>query len=148
MGGPGFQLFKYKVVNIAIYDTLDDQGPATWRRTIYQQSPRAIREDFLASYDLPETAQRAPRREVTTTPLQALTSLNSTFVLQQAQFFADRLLKDSGKRVDVQINRAFRLTLGRDSSGPEMIAATAFIQRQGLTAFCRALFNTNEFLIY
>jgi len=148
MGGPGYQLFKYRVVNIAIYDTLEDQGPGTWRRAVYQQSPRAIREDMLASYDLPETAQRAPRREVTTTPLQALTSLNSNFVLQQSAFFAERLKKDAGEKVEAQVERAFQLVFGRSPNATELTASTAFIAKQGLPAFCRGVLNANEFLTY
>ena len=61
MGGPGFQLFKYRVVNIAIYEPLDEQGPTTWRRAIYQQAARAIREELLANLDAPECSQRMPR---------------------------------------------------------------------------------------
>jgi hypothetical protein len=148
MGGPGYQLFKYRVVNIAIYDTLDEQSSTTWRRAVYQQSPRAIREDMLASYDLPETAQRAPRREVTTTPLQALTSLNSVFVQQQSAFFAERLKKDAGERPEAQIARAFVLAFGREPSANELAASSAFVPKQGLAAFCRAILNANEFLTY
>ena len=148
IGGPPFQLFKYRVVNIAIYDTLDDQGPSTWRRAVYQQSPRAIRDDLLASFDLPETAQRAPRREVTTTPLQALTALNSTFVLQQSRFYAERLEHDAGSKAEAQIARAFFLAFGRPPGNEEMIAAQELAAKQGLPMLCRALLNASEFLTY
>src|SRR5206468_4188176 len=53
MHGPGFRLFKYRVVNVAIYEPLDEHGPETWRRGVYQQAARAIRENLLASFDCP-----------------------------------------------------------------------------------------------
>jgi len=148
MGGPGYQLFKYRVVNIAIYEALEEQGPATWRRAVYQQSPRAIREELLASYDLPENAQRAPRREVTTTPLQALSSLNSNFVLQQSQFFAARLKKDAGDNARAQVERAFPLAFGRTPNAEELAAAQQLLAKHGLAAVCRAMLNATEFLTY
>ena len=63
MGGPSFPLFKYRVVNVAIYEPLENYGPETWRRSVYQQAARGIRDDLLGAFDCPESSQRAPRRE-------------------------------------------------------------------------------------
>jgi hypothetical protein len=148
MGGPGFRLFDYKVVNVAIYEPLAEQGPQTWRRAVYQQSARAYREDLLAGFDCPESAQRAPRRDVTTTPLQALTLMNGPFVVRQADLFAGRVLREAGDGVEAQVGRAFRLAFGRPPRGDEAGAARALVERRGLAALCRALLNANEFLYY
>jgi hypothetical protein len=136
------------VVNVAIYEPLDEHGPETWRRAVYQQSARAIRDDLLASFDCPECAQQAPRREVTTTPLQALSLLNGPFTLQQAGRFARRLEREAGADVAVQVERAFRLAFGRPPSAVERAAGVRLVRARGLAALCRALLNANEFLYY
>jgi mono/diheme cytochrome c family protein len=148
MGGPGFRLFKYTVVNVAIYEPLEEQGPQTWRRGVYQQAARAYRDGLLASLDEPECAQRAPRRDMTTTPLQALSLFNGAFVVRQAGLFADRVKREAGERPEDQVLRAFRLAFGRPPTEKEQKAAAVLVERQGLAALCRALLNANEFLYY
>ena len=148
MGGPGFQLFKYRVVNVAIYEPLEEYGPQTWRRGVYRQAARAIREDLLANLDCPESAQRTPRRDVTTTPLQALSLLNGPFLVAQAGFFADRVGHEAGGRPEAQVDRAFRLAFGRTPTAGEQKAALDLLAKRGLPALCRALLNANEFMYY
>jgi hypothetical protein len=148
VGGPGFRLFEYRVVNVAIYGPLVDQGPATWRRAVYQQPARNIRDDLMAAFDEPENAQRTPRREVTTNPLQALTLLHSPFVVGQAERFASRLRAEAGDDIDRQAARAFALAMGRPPTDDERHGAVALVRSHGLPALCRALFNANEFLTY
>ncbi|MBV9122011.1 MAG: DUF1553 domain-containing protein [Planctomycetes bacterium] len=148
MGGPGFRLFRYRVVNVAIYEPLEEQGPETWRRSVYQQPARAARDDLLAGFDCPECAQRTPRRDVSTTPLQALSLWNSPFTVQQAGFFAERARREAGPRPRDQVDRAFRLAFGRPPSSDEQHDALELVARHGLAALCRALLNSNEFLYY
>jgi cytochrome c551/c552/cytochrome c553 len=148
MGGPSFQLFKYRIVNVAIYEPLDAYGPETWRRAVYAQPARAIRDDLMGNFDCPESAQRAPRRDVTTTPLQALTLLNGTFVVQQADFFAERVKREAGEKVEAQVARAFRLAFGRLPHAQEQKGAAELVSKHGLVTLCRALLNANEFLYY
>jgi len=148
MGGPGFRLFKYRVVNVAIYEPLDEFGPETWRRGIYSQNARAVKDDVLCAFDCPESSQRFPRRESTTTALQALSLLNGAFVVQQSAFFAERVRKESGPNPKDQARRAFQFAFGRSPDSAESAAAESVIMTQGLPALCRALFNANEFLYY
>jgi hypothetical protein len=148
MGGQSFQLFKYRVVNVAIYEPLDEHGPETWRRAVYAQPARAIREDLMASFDCPESAQMSPRREVTTTPLQALALLNGAFIVQQANFFAERVRREAGEKAEAQVTRAFRLAFSRAPSDKEQKAAVELVTQHGLATLCRALLNGNEFLYY
>ncbi len=148
MGGPGFRLYKYNVVNVAIYEPLDSFAPETWRRSIYQQAARGIRDDLLGAFDCPESSQRAPKRESTTTALQALSLLNGPFLVQQAEFFADRARKEAGAEPKQQVTRAFALAFGRAPEATELSAAMGLRARQGLQSVCRALLNANEFLYY
>jgi hypothetical protein len=148
VGGPGFRLFKYRVVNVAIYEALADQGPQTWRRAVYQQPARNIRDDLMAAFDEPENAQRTPRREVTTNPLQALTLLHSPFVVGQAERFAERVRREAGEDLGRQAGRAFEVALGRPATEAERAGAIELVRSHGLAALCRALFNANEFLTH
>jgi hypothetical protein len=148
MGGPGFKLYKYNVVNVAIFDSLDSYGPETWRRSVYQQAARGIRDDLLGAFDCPESSQRAPKRESTTTALQALSLLNGPFMMQQAGFFADRVTKEAGDSPTAQVRRAFELAFNRPPDREEEQAAGSLCRKEGLLAVCRALMNANEFLYY
>lgn len=148
MGGPGFRLFKYSELNVANYDPLDRYGPETWRRSIYRVSARAIRDDLLENFDCPECAQRAPKRETTTTTLQALSLLNGKFLVEQAYFFASRLRADAGSALAAQVDRAFQLAFGRLPNLSEKKAALSLATKHGTPNLCRALMNANEFLYY
>jgi hypothetical protein len=145
MGGPGFHLYRYTVDNVATYYPLEKYGQETYRRAVYQTAARSVRSELLGQYDCPDSSLPEPRRIVTTSPLQALSLLNNSFVLDQAGFFAERLMREAPDTVG-RIERAFRLAFGRSPEGAELAAGRALIEKHGLAAFCRALFNTNEFI--
>ena len=148
MGGPPYRLFTYKQENIAFYGPAESYGPETWRRSLYRMAVRAVRDNLLACFDCPESAQRAPKRETTTTPLQALSLLNGAFVREQAAHFAQRVAKEAGPAPDKQVTHAFRLAFGRSPSTDELTLARTLVAKDGLPALCRALFNAHEFLYY
>jgi hypothetical protein len=72
--------------------------------------------------------------------------LNSPFVVQQAEFFAKRLVSEAGADPAAPTRHAFRLSFGREPTAEELTAAISLVARHGLTAFCRAVFNANEFV--
>ena len=148
MGGPGYPLFKYTIVNIGIYEPLDEYKPETWRRAVYQQTVRAVQDDLLGSLDLPECSLRAPKRDNTTTALQALSLLNGNFLTQQAGFFAERVKQTAGTDAKAQAVGAFRFAFVRTPNPGETQGAVQLIRSYGLPALCRALLNANEFLYY
>ena len=78
-----------------VYKPKKEFGPAELRRMIYQIKPRMQLDDTFGAFDCPDGGQIAPKRNRSTTPLQALNLLNSPFMLQQAGFFAERLKKAS-----------------------------------------------------
>lgn len=47
---------------------------------------------------------------------------------------------------EAAVRRGFRLALQREPSRSELEGAKTLIEAQGMRAFCRALFNTNELL--
>lgn len=148
MGGPSFQLYKYRVVNIAIFEPMEQYGPETWRRAVYQQAARGIHDELLSTFDCPESSQRAPKRDSTTTALQSLAMLNGPFMLQQAGFLAERVKAEAAPDPSAQIRRAFVLAFGRQPRADEAKGAALLVNDEGLPALCRALMNANEFLYY
>ena len=147
-GGPGYPLFQYRVVNVAIYEPLENYAPETWRRSVYQQSARAIRDPLLGAFDCPESSQRAPRRESTTTALQSLALLNGSFTTQQSHFFAERVRKQVGESPTEQVRYAFAIAFGRAPTPLERNGALTLVKSGSLEDLCRALLNANEFLYY
>jgi hypothetical protein len=145
-GGPGFDLFEPNNNYVKVYTPKKTLGPEEWRRMIYQQKPRMQLDDIFGAFDCPDGGQIAPRRNRSTTPLQALNLLNSPFLLQQAGFFAERLEKEAGKDVAAQARLGFRLAFSRDPTAQELEGAERLIREHGALIFCRALFNANEFV--
>jgi hypothetical protein len=146
MGGPGFDLFEPNTNYVKVYTPRTTFGPDQWRRMVYQCKPRMQLDGVFGAFDCPDAGQIAPRRTRSTTPLQALNLLNSSFILQEVGIFADRLRREAGADAVAQACRAFRLALGRNPDADELAAAAALIRAEGLAVFCRALFNANEFV--
>ncbi len=145
MGGPGYSPFAPNDNYVRVYAPKQDFGPADWRRMIYQEKPRSRQDGTFGEFDCPDATQVMGRRNVSTTALQALNLLNATFMLQQAEFFAVRLEREAATPAE-QVRRAFWLALGREPDAEELSSAEALIRDQGLMIFCRALYNSNEFL--
>jgi hypothetical protein len=148
MGGPGFRLYEYSRDNVATYTPLEKLGPETYRRSVYHQNARASRVDVLTDFDAPDCAFSVSRRVPTTTPLQALALMNHSFTMDMAAAFAARVAREAEQDdVPAQVERAFRLAFSRKPDQTESAAAVELIQSHGLSAFCRAMLNSNE-LIY
>ena len=148
MGGPGFDLFRFKDDHSPVYDhsAIDKiNDPATFRRTIYRFVVRSVPNPFLECLDCADPNINTPVRNTTLTALQALALLNDPFMLKQAECFAERLQKISPDP-ERQIETAYRLALGRPPRTDEKNALMEYIQKHGLANACRLLFNTNEFV--
>jgi hypothetical protein len=145
LGGPGFDLFEPNRNYVKVYTPKKEFGPAEWRRMIYQSKPRMQLDDTFGSFDCPDAGQIAPQRTHSTTALQALNLLNSRFLLQQAGLFAERLQTEASDPA-AQVRCGFLLAFQREPSADESAAALKLVREHGLKAFCRALFNANEFL--
>ena len=131
---------------VRVYDPKEQWSKAEWRRMVYVLKIRSQQDATFGAFDCPDGAQIAPRRPTSTTPLQALNLLNSSFVLQQSEIFADRVRSEAGSERARQVDRAFHLAFGRIPQASERDAAVKLIGEHGLPALCRALFNANEFI--
>jgi len=147
MGGVGFDLFEPNTNYVKVYFSRREFGAETFRRMVYQQKPRMQLDDTFGVFDCPDAGQIAPRRNSSTTPLQALSLLNSPFAVQQADFLADRVRGEVGANASAeqQAVHAFQLALGRIPAAEELRAAAELVHAHGLASVCRALFNSHEF---
>jgi hypothetical protein len=146
MYGPGFAVFQPNDNYVRVYEPKETWGPTEWRRMVYMLKVRMENDAVFGAFDCPDAGQPAPRRTESTTPLQALNLLHSSFTLQQADLFAERLRCEAGDDPSAQIARAFLLAFGRGPTDEESAAALPLVRNHGLPELCRALFNANEFL--
>ena len=146
MGGPGFFLQKMEVDNVYRYFPKENFSTNEFRRMVYLTRIRQEQDSVFGAFDCPSGNQVMPKRSRSNTPLQALNLFNSNFVLQQADLLAARLRRETGEKLESQSERAFQLMFGRDPDRFERKQSASMIRDEGLEAFCRALYNTSEFL--
>ena len=141
---------SYRIHNIkktyAQWEVVDNFGPETWRRMIYQERMRRVDDRIFTAFDFPDCGQVRSKRPVSTTPLQALNLMNSEFVVDQSKHLAERANREAGDGgLPVAVNRTFELLLSRKPSKDERKAALEVAKARGLAIVCRSLINSNEF---
>jgi mono/diheme cytochrome c family protein len=166
MGGQGI----YPVLPPEVLSTQSRPG-AGWgtsseeergRRSVYIFIKRTLGVPFLESFDATTPDSPVGARPVTTIAPQALILLNSAFMDEQSAAFAARLLKEDHPDATAQVERAYRLALGRRPTEREAAIARAYLDRQrqaagkplpeleaerrALSAFCKVVLNLNEFI--
>jgi len=146
MGGPSYRPFKIEVFNSTFYDLLDEATPEMQRRTVYRMSIDSAKNPLLDAFDCPDPSVKAPRRAVTTTPLQALGLMNNAFVLRQARSFGERVAREGGDNPAARVALACRLALGREPTSAEKERAVGHVRENGVESLCWVLLNASEFL--
>src|SRR5437660_4437920 len=146
IGGPSFKPFTTTVFNTTFYHLFDRGTPEFNRRTIYRMMVNTARSALLDSLDCPSPSITAPKRQNTTTPLQALSLMNDSFVQRQANRFCQRVERASGTNRSAQISLAYRLAFGRVPTAKEELEANQQCRDSGLESFCWVLLNASEFL--
>jgi hypothetical protein len=148
MGGPGFELFRFKDDHSPVYDH-DDlakiNDPATFRRTVYRFTVRSVPNPFLECLDSADPNLTTPVRNSTLTALQALALLNDPFMVKQAEYWAERLKKSNDDPAK-QIGAAYRCAFGRSPTAEETQALVEYASKRKLSSACRLLLNANEFV--
>ncbi len=118
----------------------------TRRRSVYVKVKRSLLLPQLEVFDCPEITSSVAQRNVTITPLQALTLLNDPLIVRQAGLFAERLRKEVGDEPRRQVERAYQLALGRTPTPAELQLSLRFLAKRPLADFCHAVLNLNEFI--
>jgi hypothetical protein len=134
---------------------------STWRRSVYIFVKRSVILPLIEVFDCPATVVSGPSRAVSTVSPQALALMNNEFVLQQARFFAERVVKEAGPDKRAQVIRAFEIALNRPPNAREIEWSLSFLKSQAegyarggnegpetsaARDFCHAIINLNEFV--
>ena len=132
----------------------------TNRRSVYLMQQRIRQQPYLAIFDGADTNMATGNRQVSTTPQQALFMLNSEFIHEQADYFAERVMREEQETRE-QIRLAFDLALSRPPLPTEIDEAADHVERaranlvamavpqsdkRALASFLRALLSSNEFM--
>ena len=112
------------------------------RRSIYIFQRRSLPLPMLAAFDAAVANESCERRNVTTTPLQALTMMNSSFINDQATHLAARIKKEAGTERSAQIASLFTAVLNRPPTAAEQQRLSNF--DGAFEGICRVLLNSNE----
>ena len=119
------------------------------RRTLYGTVNRHELEPMLRIHDFPDPAAHSAARTETATALQMLFSLNSPFLLAQADAFAARLEKEAGPALNDRVTRAHAVLFQRPPTAKELAMATRFLtgretDKKAWSEYAQALLASNE----
>jgi hypothetical protein len=128
------------------------------RRSVYIFVKRTLGVPFLEIFDAASSDTPTAVRATTTIAPQALILLNSAFMEEQARAFADRLLREGGSSPHVNVERMYRLALGRPPDAEEARIALTYLERtqaqldtaaetryrEALAMLCKVVLNLNE----
>lgn len=94
-------------------------GEDAHRRGVYTLWRRNSHYPSFANFDAPDRTACVVQRDVSNTPLQALTLLNDPAYVEMTEAFGDRIQKEGGDSVEKRIHWAFRTALARPPREPE-----------------------------
>ena len=114
------------------------------RRSVYVFAKRQFPYPMFKTFDAPDLATSCGRRAVTTVAPQALTLLNSAFMLRSARALARRL--EPAETPEEMVEGAWELAFSRPPESPETEKALEMLAKAGPEEFSLMLFNLNEFV--
>jgi hypothetical protein len=118
------------------------QDEAFVRRTVYGRVSRNSPSGFLRLYDFPDANQTSPGRDVTTTSLQQLFVLNSTFMQGLGSALAKSVRKHES--YELKVRELYRKVLSRDPSAEELAEGRQYLTRGTVERLSQILLSTNE----
>ncbi len=149
MGGPAVMHFKLgpavQSTPTLDYTAFGWEKPGVNRRSIYRLVYRNIADPFMVALDFPDAAQLAPTRPFSASALQALALWNDDFVLYHSEQLAAQV-ETSAPNIAGRVRALVRQLYYREPTSDETRDFTSHVEKHGLAALCRVLFNSNEFL--
>ena len=101
-----------------------------YRRSIYVFTRRSFPYPITENFDPANPNQPHHKRDVTTTPLQALTLFNSDVVYDWSQALAGRVINEAGQNEDAELNRLYQILFSREPNKTERAALKSFLAEQ------------------
>jgi hypothetical protein len=162
-GGPPVPLEVRDDGEVAIATQGLPTPTSQWQRSLYILSRRNYHPTFLGSFDLPVMSTNCTRRDPSTVVTQSLTLLNDQFMLEQAEHFAQRVIRETNGSAQSRIERAFQLAYSGKPTPHEFAwAATLLLDQaanyraagesgekcdqKALASLCHMLLCSNQFL--
>ncbi len=138
-----------------------------YKRSVYVQTRRSQPVSMLEVFDAPQMEPNCEVRNSSTVTPQSLALMNSSFILRQAEMFAERVVHESGPEATPadRIRHAWQLACGEPPSDAEFTELKRLFdeekalftppksakdksspEEKALTSLCQVLFQTNRFL--
>ncbi|HYE18093.1 MAG TPA: DUF1553 domain-containing protein, partial [Tepidisphaeraceae bacterium] len=132
LGGPSVfpyqpaELYKGTVVGARYPGTswVQSTGDDLYRRSLYTFWKRTVPHPAMTTFDAPDREFCAVRRSRTNTPLQALTLMNETGMVEAARALGERMLREGGGDDAARAAFGFRLATGRPPRAAEVRVLT------------------------
>ena len=105
------------------------QGEDRYRRSLYTFSKRTAPFASFITFDAPSGEVCCPRRDISNTPLQALTLLNSELFFEPAQA-AGRQMAADHRPLEARLADLFRRAVVRPPTTREIASLTKFYEKQ------------------
>ena len=99
------------------------------RRSLYIFTRRSVPYPMLENFDMASAQQPHSRRDVTTTPLQALTLINDDVVFQWSRALAGRVIREAGSDESAQLDRLYEILFARKPDEAEKALLDAFLDK-------------------
>ncbi|MDR1888933.1 MAG: DUF1549 and DUF1553 domain-containing protein [Zoogloeaceae bacterium] len=100
------------------------------RRSIYTFVRRGLPYPIINTFDAANPSLAYHKRDVTTTPLQALTLFNSDVAVDWSQALAGRLINEAGANPDAVLNRLYEVLFARKPSKAEVATLKDFLNKE------------------
>jgi hypothetical protein len=97
------------------------------RRSLYIFTRRAVPYPLLEAFDMASPQQAHSKRDVTTTPLQALTLYNDEQVFQWSEELAGRVIRETGNDDSARLARLYQVLFARSPDATEKATLLAFL---------------------
>jgi hypothetical protein len=109
---------------------VSDNKEDWYRRSIYIFSRRSFPYPVTQNFDPADPSKPHHKRDVTTTPLQALTLFNSDVVFDWSQALAGRVINAAGQDETAQLNTLYEILFARRPDKTEVAALKAFLAQE------------------
>ena len=110
--------------------TNSDDPHDHYRRSVYVFIRRNMPYPMLDTFDGANPNTVHSRRDVSTTPTQALTLVNSDLVYRWSQALAGRVIREGGKDESARIDRLYQVLFSRPAQPAEKQKLLAFLDSQ------------------
>jgi hypothetical protein len=97
------------------------------RRSLYIFTRRSVAYPLLETFDMASPEQVHSKRDVTSTPLQALTLYNSDQVFEWSQALTGRVIREAGGDESARLNRLYQILLARNPDKVEKSMLLSFL---------------------